>query len=100
MMRLFKKKKDENPWSTDEKPKVTDEELDQAIEDMNKPKPKRGFPWWKLDQVLLILWALVHFAGLYVMIGTAMPGFIVVYILVSLYFSTKYFLLIGKVHRK
>ncbi|MBE0634241.1 hypothetical protein IH574_06675 [Candidatus Bathyarchaeota archaeon] len=102
MIERFKRKKkdEENPWDTEEKPKVTDEELDKAIKQMNKPKTKSRFPWWKVDQVLLIPWALVHFAGLYVFIGSAMSSFVLVYMLVSLYFSSKYFLLIREVKQK
>ena len=101
MINPFKKKEEEeNPWDTPDKPEPTEEEITKAIEEMKKTKTKTGLPWWKLDQILLIPWALVHFAGLYVFLGSAMSGFIVIYVLVSLYFSTKYFLLIGKVHRK
>ena len=91
-------KEEPDPWNQPEKPKVTEEEIEQAIEDMNKPKP--SFPWWKVDQVLLIPWAIIHFIGLYVMMGSPLSGGFLVYVIVSLYFSSKYFLLIRKVNRK
>jgi len=97
-MRLFKKKEEENPWDAEEKPEVTEEEIEKAIEQMKKPKPP--FPWWRVDQVLLIPWALVHFAALYLMMGTPLSVFILIYVIISLYFSSKYFLLIREIKQR
>ena len=99
----FKKKDEENPWDIEEKPKVTDEELDEAIEQTKKPKTK--LHGWKLDQILLIPWFVFHVAGVLaglagVLVGVSMAVFILLYALVSLYFSSKYFLLIREVKQK
>ena len=91
-------KEEPDPWNQPEKPKVTEEEIEQAIEDMNKPKPR--YPWWKLGAALVGLWGLGHFVLLYVMIGSPISGAILIYVLVNLYIFLRYGLLLGKVNRK
>jgi len=91
-------KEEPDPWNQPENPKVTDEEIDQAIENMKQPKPP--FPWWKLDAGFVLLWGLGHFALLYVMMGSQLSGGILVYVLVNLYIFIRYLLILGKVNRK
>ena len=97
-IRKILRKEEPDPWNQPEKPKVTDEEIDQAIEKMKQPKPP--FPWWKLDAGFTILWGLGHFVLLYVMMGSQLSGGILVYVLVNLYIFIRYLLILGKVNRK
>jgi len=82
MMRLFKKKEEENPWNTEEKPAVTDEEIEKAIEQMKKPKP--SFPWWRVEAGLVIIWGLAHLPFLYVMMGSPVSGVILIYFMINI----------------
>lgn len=91
-------KKDDNPWEVETKPKVSEDEIVEAIEHMKAPK--RGYPWWKLEAATVMLWGLGHFALLYVMIGSPISGGILVYVLVNMYIFTRFLLILGKVNRK
>ena len=97
-MRLFKKKEEENPWDEKQRPEVTVEEAEEAIESMKKPKPP--FPWWKLNAGFVILWGLGHFVLLFGMAGSQIAAGILIYVLVNMYIFVRYLLILGKVHRK
>jgi len=97
-IRKILRKEEPDPWNQSKKPKVTDEEIEQAIEKMKQPK--LPFPWWKLDAGFVLLWGLGHFALLYVMIGSPISIAILIYVLVNLYIFIRHLLLLGKVNRK
>jgi len=98
LMRLFKKKEEENPWDEKQRPEVTVEEAEEAIESMKKPKPP--FPWWKLNAGFVILWGLGHFVLLFGMASSPIAAGILVYVLINLYIFMRYLLILGKVNRK
>ena len=90
------KEKDFDPWNTTDKPKrpkITDEEVKKAVEDMGQPKPPSKIPV-RLLQGLVILWWIGHFALLYVMIGSPISGGILIYVLLNLALSGHYFILL------
>lgn len=91
-------KQDDDPWNKEANPLVSEEEMQEAIEKMKQPRPP--FPWWRVESGLLILWMVVHFAILYVMIGSPLNGGIFVYVLFNLYIFTRYLLILGRVNRK
>jgi hypothetical protein len=84
-----------DPWNLKEEKKVSDEEIEQAIENMSKPKKKP--PYFALFlQLFTLAWGIGHFAILYVMIGSPISGGILVYVLISLLLYAHYFMLLNK----
>jgi len=89
---------EENPWEEEEKPKVSESEIEEAIEKMKHSKP--GFPWWRVEAGFLILWMIVHVAILYVMVDSPINGGIFVYVVINMYIFARYLLMLGRVNRK
>jgi len=95
-LKALLKGKDVNPWDLSEKPKVTDEERQEAIEEMKKPKPK--FPWWKANAAGIIIWGIINFVLLFGMAGSPVAGGILFYVLVNLAIYIHYFILLRRTH--
>jgi len=100
VMRLFKKKEEENPWDAEEKPEITEEEIEKAIEQMKVP-PKQ----FKKTTIVIGLWWLINFGLLFLIILGSFAGMMNFYlaslVLVNFILTTHHFLLIlGKVNIK
>ena len=93
-----------DPWEdydpdAPQKPPVTDEEIQEAVEQLKKPKP-RPHTLTALNQGFILVWGLGHFLILYVMIGSPISGGILLYVLVDLIIFSHYFWLLNKERKR
>ena len=87
-----------DPWGKQEPEieEITPEQVEQAVEEWNKPKPPKPSPISLVLQVFTVLWSIGHFAILYVMIGSPISGGILFYVMVNLGLYVKLFMLLNK----
>lgn len=103
-LKAILKGKDADPWEgydpdAPQKPPVTDEEIQEAVEQLKKPKPRPRI-LTALNQIFTIIWGLGHFLILYVMIGSPISGGIFLYVLIDLIIFSHYFWLLNKERKK
>lgn len=92
---LNKTSKESDPWNKDLQPKkkITEEEMSEAVNQMNLPKPSNPYRLIFI-QGFTILWILAHFVLLYVGIGTPLSIGILIYVLINFLIFSHYLLLL------
>ena len=103
-IRKIRRHEEADPWegyNPDAPPKtgITDEEIQEAVEQLGKPKPRPRL-LTALNQGFILVWGLGHFLILYVMIGSPISGGILLYVLVDLIIFSHYFWLLNKERKK
>lgn len=103
-IRALLKGDEADPWKDydpDAPPKtgVTDEEIQEAVEQIRKPKPRPNI-LTALNQSFVLLWGLGHFVILYIMIGSPISGGILLYVLIDLFLFGHYFMLLNKERKR
>jgi len=93
-----------DPWENYDpdalpKPQVTEEDIQKAVEQIGKPKPRPNL-LTALNQGFILLWGLGHFLILYIMIGSPISGGILLYVLVDLIIFSHYFMLLNKERKR
>ena len=89
-----------NPWGKqdDPKPEITEEDIDEAVNEMQE-KPRKTFNPIILGATKLsvIAWVLGHLILLYMMVGSPTQGGVLVIVLINLNFLRHYMILLGKI---
>lgn len=90
-----------HPWGTpdESKPGITDQEVEEAIDIMDKKKQRKTINPIILGvtKLSVILWVLCHLILLYMMIGSPTQGGVLVIVLINLNFLRHYMMLLGKI---
>ena len=92
-------KEDPDPWASGNvpTPEITHDDIEEAVTEWTQPKPERRSIMVPLTlQVFTLLWGIGHFFILYAMMGTAISGGIMIYVLVNLGLFFHYFMLLNK----
>lgn len=103
LKRLWKGKQ-VDPWEDYDpdaplKPKPTEADLVEAVEEAYKPKPRPKYTLLA-KQGFMLLWILGHIVPLYVSIGTPIAAGILVYVLVNTVIFMHYYILLRKKSEK
>jgi len=103
-IRALLKGEEADPWvdhdpDAPQKPLVTDEEIQEAVAQIGKHKPRPRL-LTALNQGFILVWGLGHFLILYVMIGSPISGGILLYVLVDLFIFSHYFWLLNKERKR
>ena len=102
VLKIISKESEVDPWGPkkETKEQVTEEEIEEAINQMQKPKKEGIHPVMvKIIQLFTLLWAILHFALLYVMLGSPISGGILLYVIINLSYFSHYFILLRKAQR-